>query len=170
MEKHKMALKEDVIVEQLFCHRVRLMAYIRSIVCDFHAAEDVYQNVSVQAIQNSSKFNDLKHLYKWLWVVSHTEAISYLKQNKRPYILDTETLEAVGRAFRETTFRQEEYTILSQCLSRLSDSARELLKLRYEKGFTGNQLAEYLSRTRSSVFVTLSRIHQSLRECVKQYI
>jgi DNA-directed RNA polymerase specialized sigma24 family protein len=52
----------------------------------------------------------------------------------------------------------------------LSDSARELLKLRYEKGFTGNQLAEYLSRTRSSVFVTLSRIHQSLRECVKQYI
>jgi RNA polymerase sigma-70 factor (ECF subfamily) len=166
-----MPLKEDKIVDILFKNRLKLTAYVRSIVCDFHTAEDICQTVSLEAVQSAAKFNDSEHLVRWLWKVCRNQSIKKLSEQKRqPLILDEQILEAVQGEFEKASFlnSSDTYVMLEKCLDKLSAFARRLIKLRYQKNLTGTDLAGALNLKVGSVYVTLSRIHRKLQDCLKE--
>jgi RNA polymerase sigma-70 factor (ECF subfamily) len=56
---------------------------------------------------------------------------------------------------------------LGDCIRRMPSRSRELIDLRYRDGILGKRLAERCSQPPNTVYVTLSRIHRMLSECVK---
>ena len=164
-----MTLKEDKVVEIVFRNRLKLTAYVRSIVGDFHTAEDIYQTASLEAVRSVAKFNDAEHVVRWLWKVCRNESIKKLaEQKRRPLLLDEQTLEVVQSQFEKNSLMnsQDTYAMLEKCLKELSVFARQMIHLRYKKDLTGPDLAGALNRKVKSVYVTLSRIHRKLRECI----
>jgi RNA polymerase sigma factor (sigma-70 family) len=150
---------------------MKLTAYARSIVYDFHDAEDVYQNVSLKAVRSAAIFNDTQHLVKWSWTVCRTESIKKQEeQNKRPMILDEQILEAIQTEFQKSSpiDSPEVYLILKGCLEKLSSFARQLITLRYCENLTGPNLAQALNRKVKSIYVALSRTHQTLHLCMQK--
>ena len=168
-----MALKDNQIVEVMLRNRIRLTAFIRSIVCDFHAAEDIYQKVCLLALQSSEKFNDSMHLLKWAWLVCRSESLKDLeKRKKAPVIFDEHILEMIQSESQKSSFLDDPniYTILEKCLSLLSSSVRLLLRKRYTNNLTGAELAKVLNRNVNSVYVAISRAHRALYNCMRKQI
>ena len=165
-----MKLTENKIIEVLLKSRMKLTAYIRTIVGDFHCAEDVFQEVSVKAIRSSSQFKDVKHLERWLWVVCRNDAlIKHREQKKLPVLIDKDILDTIYEEFQKTNiYDSEDVAIkLERCLGKLTGFSRKLIMLRYRNNLTGQKLAKELNRKVQSVYVALSRTHKTLRECMK---
>jgi RNA polymerase sigma-70 factor (ECF subfamily) len=168
-----MALKEDQIVEVMLRNRIRLTAFIRAIVCDFHAAEDIFQKVCLSALQSSQAFHDSEHLLKWAWLVCRSESFKYLaKQKKAPVIFDEQILEMIHSESQKPSFLDDPsiYSVLEKCLSLLSSPVKLLLQNRYQHNLTGAELAKVLNRNVKSVYVAISRAHRTLYKCMHERI
>jgi RNA polymerase sigma-70 factor, ECF subfamily len=166
-----MALPEDQILAVTFQNRVKYISYIRSIVCDYHLSEDVFQSVSMDAIRSAAKFQDLSHLVRWLWTACRNRALNELRdQNKTIKVFDNELLDLMQRHWEVegTCEPREIISRLEKCISKLSSYGKELVYFRYRKNLTGQRLADALGRKCDSVYVALSRMHRMLAECVRQ--
>lgn len=165
-----MAISPDELVQALIEERVKLMAYIRSIVPDYHLAEDVFQEISMLAVRKSDDIKDRSHLMGWLRLSARHRAINASKKNKRKCLpLDEELIVKLDQVWSDYDEKSlsEEGEALEQCINQLSASAKRLVYLRYSEGLTGEQLAKKLNRPTNSTYVTLSRIHSTLRRCVR---
>lgn len=168
-----MSLEQDQIIELILRNRIRLTAFIRSIVSDCHSAEDIFQHVCLLALQSSEKFNDTTHLLKWTWMVCRTESLKNLHTRKNhPVIFDEHILEMIQSESEKTTFLDdpEIYSILQKCLSLLSMPVQFMLKKRYQENLTGARLAEILNRDVNSTYVAISRAHRALYQCMRKRI
>ncbi len=166
-----MKITENKILEILLKSRMKLTAYIRTIVGDFHCAEDVFQDVSMKAIRSSEQFKDIKHLERWLWVVCRNDAlIKQREQKKLPVFIDKDILDSIHDEFQKTNLYDLNDTEikLEKCLGKLTGFSRKLIMLRYRKNLTGQKLAKELNRKVESIYVALSRTHKTLRECMKR--
>lgn len=168
-----MALTEEQIVEAVLKHRLKLISYMRSIVCDFHVSEDLFQKLCLLALQSRDRFGDSEHLLKWLWVVSRNESLKYLRDKKKqPVVFDEKLLEMIQSEWQAETFLDspEIQSILEKCISQLSEPVQKMLEKRYRHNLSGSKLAEALERNTKSVYVAISRAHRSLYNCMQKKI
>ncbi len=168
-----MSLNEEQIVELVLTHRLKLISFMRSIVCDFHVAEDLYQKVCLSALQNKEKFTDSGHLMKWVWVVGRNESLKHLRaQKKQPIVLNEEILEMIQCESENNSILDypEIQSILEKCISQLSEPVKNLLEKRYKQNLTGAKLAESLNRNTKSIYVAISRAHRALYNCMRKKI
>jgi RNA polymerase sigma factor (sigma-70 family) len=125
----------------------------------------------MEAIRSASKFQDLRHLLRWLWTACRSRALNVLRdQNRAVKIFDDKLLD-VMQAHWETQgpgHQDEIFSRLEKCISKLSSYGKELVYFRYRENLTGQKLAETLGRKCSSVYVALSRIHRMLANCIRQ--
>jgi RNA polymerase sigma-70 factor (ECF subfamily) len=165
-----MPVEPEKIARVLIRERVKIQAFIRGIVSDYHTAEDVFQEVSMLVFRESEKINDESHLLAWVRRAARHRAINAAKASgRRTLSLDESLLSAIDQAWESydhepTTERAQ---ALERCMDRLSPSAKRLVYLRYTEGLTGDRLASQVSRSASSVYVSLSRIHQALAKCIR---
>ena len=168
-----MALKEDQIVKFMFENRIRLISFIRSIVCDFHVSEDLYQKTCILALQSCETFVDSSHLQKWIWIVCRNESLKYLREQKKsPILFDEQILEMIQSESEKVSLMDdpEIFSILEKCLSQLSEPVKKLLEKRYKYDLTGVKLAESLNMNVKSIYVAVSRAHRSLYNCMHKRI
>jgi RNA polymerase sigma-70 factor, ECF subfamily len=167
---------EGVMIDQeslmilLLRERVKLLAYIRAIVRDEHLAEDVYQDVAVLAIRKCEEIEDQRHFLAWMRLTSRHRALKILQQRRRQVLLDESLLDRLDEQWVEHDQRSSAdlTEALRQCLERLSPRARNLIRLRYAEGISGERLAADVDRSLNTVYVSLSRIHRSLGDCIRR--
>jgi RNA polymerase sigma-70 factor (ECF subfamily) len=96
--------------------------------------------------------------------------LAWRKRRQRDrLVMSEEFLTAVSRELIDEAERLDERNrLLAGCLRRLPDHHRELLKLRYTEGGSIETIAAALHRSADAVYRKLSRIRQSLAECVSQ--
>jgi RNA polymerase sigma-70 factor (ECF subfamily) len=154
----------------LLRERVKLLAYIRSIVRDDHLAEDVFQDVAVLAVRKCDEIRDGGHFLAWMRLTSRHRALKTLRQRQHQRLLDEALLDRLDEQWAEYDRASSADLVeaLRVCLERLSPYARNLIELRYAEGLSGQRLAEVVDRSLNTVYVTLSRIHRSLGECIRQ--
>lgn len=90
------------------------------------------------------------------------------RARERP-VMDEELIALLDRAVEEDgEVAVDPYlSALGACREKLSAPARELLALRYEQGIPGEQIAERLGRPLNTVYVTISRLHRTLADCIR---
>ncbi len=59
---------------------------------------------------------------------------------------------------------------LRGCLGKLADASRTVVDLRYKDNQSCESIAKKLQRPLESIYVTLSRTRQQLRECVRRQL
>ena len=161
---------QESLMILLLRERVKLLAYIRAIVRDEHLAEDVYQDVAILAIRKRDKIRDPRHFLAWMRLASRQRALQVLRQRGHQVLLDESLLDRLDEQWGEHD--QHSSTDLTEalrhCLERLSSRARNLVRLRYAEGISGARLAAGLDRSLNTVYVSLSRIHRLLGDCIRQ--
>jgi RNA polymerase sigma-70 factor (ECF subfamily) len=164
-----MGLDQQTVVQVLLRERIRITASVMPMLRDSHAADDVFQQVVVQALEDRERFREPEHVRAWALRVARHRAIDQLSK-RGTQCLDAGVLDLleqhwVSAPADELAARVE---ALQRCMGKLPGHARELLRLRYEDGLRCAAVASRLRRTVDAVYQSLSRVHRQLRQCVER--
>ena len=166
-----MALDHDSCVRLLIRERVKLIGYVRAILGDAHAAEDVLQQVSVLVLKKSHEIQDADHFLAWMRRAARLEALNAARKSKRqPLTLEGHVAELLDPQWQryDTVEASDLVETLRACVGKLTPNARQLVILRYHEGLTSSQIAERLTRKTTTVYQALCRAHQALAQCMRR--
>ena len=163
-------MNEEVLVKTLLEARARLIVGASVVLRDLHQAEDVFQELLVRALRMRESFSDAAGLLAWARVTARHLAIDHVRRRDRlDRILSEAALDAVDaqleRSAESASARME---AMRHCLERLPVESRQMLRLRYDVGHKGDELARQLQRSEAAIYKALSRLHQALKKCIDE--
>ncbi len=164
-------MKREEIINLLLSERTKLIAFGWSLLRDGYAAEDVYQELMVKVLDREREFEGPKHLKAWAWTVVRNRCYELVRQkNYRQRILEDSILDLVDQDLeqRDPAEVSDKVEALRGCLSRLTDNARNVVRLRYFEGMSGKEVARALNRKTDAVYKALQRIYASLAGCIRE--
>lgn len=164
-----MTMERDSVVEVLLRERLRIMGIAVAIVRDVHAADDIFQQVVLNALQPAVELTDGEHVLAWAVRAARHRALD-LAHKRRLLSLPDEVLDLLEAhwANSETHAWSDRSEALHRCLGHVAGPTREILRMRYAEGLSAVTIAGKLQRTAEAVYQTLSRVHRSLRDCVER--
>jgi len=164
-----MALSEQHILRVLMKSRDRIAAAAWVVVRDAQAAEDIFQNVAIKAMTKEVSFDVDGAVLSWAFITARREAIDWLRRyRKESLALDIETIEVIEREWlNESQQEDTRAEALRACLQELPPKSADLLRLRYFEGLACVVVAERMGSGLDAVYKRLSRLHQTLKECVE---
>ena len=167
-----MAVERDRLIREFQRDRLRLIAYIRSLLGDTDLTEDIFQEVSVVVLQKAEEFVEGSDLQAWCRGIARNLVLREREKSKRLRALsDLKIVELVDVAFQENAGRDlmdSRRSLLKKCMERLAAPSKDLLQLRYSAGLSLREVAHKLGRTEAAVQVGLSRLRKWLSECVER--
>lgn len=166
-----MPIDQKTITAHLLRDRVKLLAYIGSIVRDHHIAEDVLQEVSMLAMEKHEQIRDAEMLPAWLRTAARFRSLKALdKRNRLPALMDGQLLDLMEAHWQDADglSMQETNKLMHDCVAKLAPSAQKLVELRYGAGLSVAEIGKQLDRKRDTLYKTFTRIHAALARCIKQ--
>lgn len=165
----RLKLTEQDILQFLMQTRPRLTAAAWIVVRDTHAAEDIFQNVTLKAMTGRASFESEGALLSWAMITARREGLDWLRRRQRESIgLDEGILDLLDHEWKsEGPVSSARLDALSECLDALPEAARHLLLLRYGEGRTCLDVAAQIGMGVDAVYQRLSRLHRTLQRCVE---
>lgn len=144
--------------------------YILSLVLNPTAADEIRQNTSLILWEEFHRFDLQTDFGAWARTIAYYQVLKHRKANTRERVqFDSELLEVLAdRAtvrYNELAARQDH---LLDCLSKLSDFKRQVIKLYYNFGMTAKRAAEHLGKNVSVIEKTLLRTRRTLYDCIEK--
>lgn len=160
----------DAVARTLLEDRLRFTGYIRALVIDNHAAEDIFQDTCVKAIARAETFETEKDALTWSRTVARNQSIDLIRSRQRKdYFLSEETLALLAEQEPQEAPRGsvDQLRALEACLKQLTPKTREVIRLRYGQNLAGAEVAIRLQRKAATVYKTLARAYSQLRNCME---
>ena len=150
-------------------HRKSIHAYILTMVCNVHLADDLMQETALFAWDHFDDFEMGTNFLAWIRAVSRNKILDHCKRSrKKNLLLPDELLEKIEvDAYERLTDLDKRLDALQQCVRKLHPDQRELMQNRYANGHSIHQIAESISKSTNAIYKTLARIHCALRNCVE---
>ena len=146
-----------------------LKSYILSLVPNLADAEQIAQETSLRLWEQFGQYDPFEGDFSaWSRSIAHYQILTFRKKLCRErLVFSSEMMEmlAARTAARgpELAARQE---ALIDCLQKLPDHARELIRLYYVVGMKLREAAEALGRTAAATEKAIVRIRHVLRNCI----
>lgn len=150
-------------------HEGDLRALIGALVRDRQAAEDVLQEVALTCWERFADYDRQRSFGAWARGIAVNKILRRREQHARfPVLFSPEAIVSVLDAFdREDAAASPLMQKLEECLERLPEKSRQLLRLRYGEALEVSQVAERIASTPGAVYKALLRARQWLRDCVR---
>jgi RNA polymerase sigma-70 factor, ECF subfamily len=165
--------RDRILKEALEC-RVELVAYARSLLGNYTAAEDAVQDATLVVVRKFDQFREGTSMLAWCRSIVRLEVLRMKQQWQRDWTLAERLLDdAIDAAFDEfqtahdrddaETWRQA----LERCLQRVPERGRRVLTARFVDELSYHQIGERLGMTIEAVRKALFRLKQHVRSCVE---
>ena len=164
-----MNISEQEILRILMNSRDRVAAAAWFVVRDAQAAEDIFQNVAIKAMTKEVNFKSQGEVLSWAFVTARREGIDWARRhNKESLVPDAKVIDLLESEWAEAGEKDNLRTeALRYCLEQLPEKPFGLLRLRYFEGRSCSEIAKKLGAGLDAIYKRLSRLHQSLRNCVE---
>jgi RNA polymerase sigma-70 factor (ECF subfamily) len=161
-------LATEAFIGQLGRSHRQLYLYVMSLVPNRSDAEDILQQTNLVLWREFERFQPGTNFTAWACSVAFNQVLAWRKRRQRDRLVFSEAfLQAVAEEASAEAERLEERSLqLAGCIDKLPPHHRELIRLRYREGNAVEAIAGRLNRTVDAVYRMLSRIRQSLQECV----
>jgi len=152
-------------------HVSRLRAFVAVKVPAAHLVDEVTHRTFVYAYRNIDKFKAGTRFGAWLRSIaanivrSETERFARSNRNRERFA-EEKSVELLQT--RVSEYRADMLDHLGHCLDKLSEEARELLRLKYTLGCSTNEVSERIGRTASFVRTSLFRTRKALKDCMER--
>lgn len=143
-------------------------AYVRSIIQNYHDAEDVIQATVTHILDHYDEYDPARPFVAWAIGIARYRILHYRDKNQRkPLLLGDEAMGTLSRAMAvEAEQIDERLEALEHCIGRLSEKHQRVLEKRYREQDSRKDIAEALGLRENSVSVLLRRIRHVLEDCV----
>lgn len=163
----QMNLSDEFILELTQCQQ-RLYGYIYRRVANRDQAMEVLQQTNLVLCRKVDDFEPGTNFNAWAATVAHYQILSYRKTLASDRLVFTEdVLAAIDEGDSENEMREGMLMHLRHCFAKMSDENQALMKLRYERELSMDQLAHEIGKKVVAVRVKLHRLRRGLRDCVE---
>jgi RNA polymerase sigma factor (sigma-70 family) len=139
---------------------------------DYTTAEDIFQDLAAEIGRNRDRYDETRDFAPWAKGIARNLVKRYYKKRKRSRVSFVEDLEYLSNAADEIgdddSSWESKRRALQVCIGKLSTKNRRLITARYGRNLSGNNLARKFGATEGSLRVTLHRIRESLRDCIRR--
>jgi len=144
---------------------VYALAYSR--LRNFHDAEDVTQEAFTKAYQKLRTLRRWDEFYAWIYAITSNLCKDWIRaKSRRPdreFVAD-HSPRSLRRLSMESRNEDPILEVLHEALDSLPESYQQVLTLHYLGGMGGVEIAEFLGKSPSAVWQSLSRARESLRK------
>lgn len=150
-------------------HSRRVYAYIYSLVADWAHADDIFQDTGLVVLKKFSEFEPGTNFGAWACRIAYHRVLYHLRQQRMQDHLDEEVLNALqDESLTMAEGLNSRLAALTECLKQLSEKDRKLVELRYHGSNAVETVAQKLGRTTWAVYKALTRIHETLLDCISR--
>ena len=168
-------MNRDLIRQLLEMHD-ELHGFIYSIVRDYHVAQDLLQEVSMVAIDQVQRGEEILNLRAWVKQVARHQVMNHWRERRRHRAnMPVEELANVAaEAFSEfnddAQVVADEREALHRCLGQTPERMRTMLRLRYLEQRDFSVIAKTVGRNEDAVRQAISRTRRLLAECLQRQL
>jgi RNA polymerase sigma-70 factor (ECF subfamily) len=166
--------RRDRILRAAFDCREDLVAYARSLLGNYSAAEDAVQEAMLVVVKKHDQFTEGTSLLAWCRSIVRIEALRAKQRHHRERSFAERLLDdAIDAAFEEfqQSCSRDERTVrrnaLGDCVEQLSEKGRLVMKARFVDELGYSQIGERLGMTIEAVRKALFRSRKQVRACVE---
>jgi RNA polymerase sigma-70 factor (ECF subfamily) len=148
-----------------------LSTYVFGLVASGSDAQDILQEVRITMWKHFPTFEPGTNARAWAHRIALNHILNYRRsEKKRPNLsLDEAFLEAVTAEIdRQGDRLDQQSEALKDCLRKLPEPHRKIILWRYYEDCGINEIAQKSQRTVDAVYRLLSRIRETLQECVQR--
>ncbi|WP_145028773.1 sigma-70 family RNA polymerase sigma factor [Caulifigura coniformis] len=151
-------------------HQRQLYLLILAQLGRLQEAEEALQETNVVILSKHHQFVPGTNFFAWAAQVAHYEVLKSRQRRQRDRLrFSDEFVDAVASEVEsqvnDLDLRRE---ALQDCLGKLREKDRELIRKRYQPGASGRDEAENLGRPANSLYQSIGRIRRSLYECIRR--
>lgn len=148
----------------------RLFLYVMSLVPNYTDAEEVLQETNLVLWREFGHFELGTNFTAWACKVAFHQVLAWRKRRQRDRLEFSEVfLAAVADEVSSSAeVLEERAQALASCIDKLPPQHRDMLRLRYNEGQAIEAIAGRVRRTVDAVYRGLSRIRQTLYDCVSR--
>ncbi len=149
-------------------HYLRLQFYVTALLPTANDASDVLQETSLVLWRKFDTFELGTNFFAWACRIARFQVLKCReRQGRSARLFDTSLLEKLAaEACDENVVRGVPLQVLEKCLGKLGENDRTLIRRRYQRGTTVQQLAAEVGRSANSLSKSLGRIRRALLKCI----
>lgn len=166
--------KRERVLKEALEYRVELVAYARSVLGNYTAAEEVVQDAMLVVVKKFDQFQEGTSMLAWCRSIVRLEVLRMKQHRQRERNLAERLLDdAVDAAFDEfqTAQRRGEAEswreALERCLERVPERGRRVLQGRFVEELSYEQIGARAGMTLEAVRKALFRLKKQVRSCVE---
>jgi RNA polymerase sigma-70 factor (ECF subfamily) len=161
--------KAQEFLHMLTSNNSRIYAFIFSLVLNHSDTEDIMQETVTYMYQEFNKFQEGTNFLAWALRIAHFRVLSFIqKRQKAPRYFDSDLIELIEEETKPVLHKMNDrLEILRRCLKKLGEKDKALIRLRYEKGISVQNIAQGVGKSIHSIYRGLSRIHDKLLRCIR---
>lgn len=166
--------KQDRVLKAALERRTELIAYARSLLGNYAAADDVLQEAMLVVVKKYDQFEEGTSILAWCRSIVRIEVLRAKQRHQRERTLGDRLLDdAIDAAFNEfqVARRQDEAEswreALRRCLERVPQRGQGVLRGRFADELSYQQIGEQLGMTIEAVRKALFRLKKQVRSCVE---
>ncbi len=146
-----------------------LHGYILALVGDWEAANDLLQETSVRLWEQFDEFRPDGDFSAWARAIARYQVLNYFNHKKRERLVFSEAFVATvaDRAGELSALQSARGEALAECLGKLDDGQRELIRRCYAEEATIKSVADDMGRSLESTYKSVQRIRKSLHDCIR---
>ena len=161
---------EEDFIRLFSVHQRALFLHILTLVGNTTDADEVLQETNVIMWAKREQFQPGSNFLAWGRAIARLEVFRFRRnRHHRMTLLGDDIIDLIAERSEtqvvETELRRD---ALSQCINKLRDKDRELIRERYSGDLNGDEIAEKLGRPANSVYQSIGRIRKTLLECVRR--
>ncbi len=131
------------------------------------------QEVSIAALGSAESFTPGTNFTAWAREIARRRVLAHVrKRNRGPAYFDPEVLEALCEAANSVESEEpiaERCEILNQCLGKLGEEPRTVLRLKYWDRLNAEESAREVGRSVQAIYGILKRTRILLRDCAAKH-
>lgn len=160
-------LSSDELLSLLALERRSLVGFLTLITGDRQEADDLFQEVSLEALRIRRTFEAGTNFGAWARAIARLQALRHRRAagRRRSVALSPEVIEQLAQEWEEESDDRE--PALRVCVQGLEPESRRLLTLRYSAGLPLRRIAQEDGRSEDALKVHLSRLRKKLQACVE---
>lgn len=166
--------KRDRVLKAALECRTELVAYARSLLGNYAAADDVLQEAMLAVVKKYDQFQEGTSMLAWCRSIVRIEVLRAKQRHQRERTLAERLLDdsidaafdefQAARRHDETEFWRE---ALRRCLERVPERSQDVLRARFADELSYQQIGERLGMTIEAVRKALFRLKKQVRACVE---
>ena len=160
----------EAFVQLIAQFQRRLCVYIRTLIPQRQDADEVLQEVNLHLWRNAHEYQPGTDFGAWAYKIAYYSALTHRKKLARQKLRFSDALieqlaDGAAAVAVQTDRRQE---ALENCLKKLPEGDREIVRARYEDNATAQAVADRIGRSLKAVYHALGRIQANLLNCVQR--